>query len=105
MSESLTRRALIDAVVQTLRELGLTPEKSSGRSEVWTIEENGRRQRLAIKTTRDRDIIFRPNGRHNWQTLDDVDIVIVAPVDRVDSPTAVLVYRFDAAEVRSHIGG
>ena len=64
------------------------------------IEENGNRKSLTIRTTRDRFIAFNPLPNNRWKTLDDVDIVIVASVDREDSPTEIQVYRFDATEVR-----
>lgn len=97
----LSTRILADAAVRALRETGLKPEKTRGRGgRNWTIEENGIRKPITIRTTRDRDIAFSPLPNRGWKTLDDVDIVIVAAVDRPDSPTEVLVYRFDAAEVR-----
>ena len=98
----LKSKVLVDASMRSLLEVGLKPEKvrGRGRSNIWTIQENGRRKFLSIRTTRDRWIAFQPLPGRKWQTLDDMDIVIVAAVDHPDTPAEILVYRFDAAEVR-----
>ncbi len=95
-------KVLVDVAVQSLSETGLKPEKvrGRGRSNIWTIQENGTRKFLSIRTTRDRWIAFQPLPGRKWQTLDNMDIVIVAAVDDPDTPAEILVYRFDAAEVR-----
>ena len=87
MEETLDRKTLINAAVRALTLVGLKPTKSRGRGgQIWTIEEEGRLKHLAIRTTRDRCIAFNPQPNHCWKTLDEVEIVIVAAVDHVDSP-------------------
>ena len=72
-----------------------------GRSNTWEIQEDGRSKRVSIRTTKDRWFAFQPlEGGKKWKTLDDVEIVVVAAVDKRDDPHSIKVYRFDADEVR-----
>ena len=103
MSGSRTWAILVGAAMRTLREAGFAPKRvpGRGRSNVWEVEQNGRRKRISIRTTKDRWFGFPPLEKGTkWKTLDDVAIVIVAAVDDSDDPQAVEVYRFDADEVR-----
>ena len=96
---------LVGAATRALRSAGLVPKRvpGRGRSNIWEVEERGRRMRVSIRTTKDRWFAFALLIRKKattWKTLDDVDIVIVAAVDDLDDPRKVEVYRFDAEEVR-----
>jgi hypothetical protein len=73
-----------------------------GLSNLWLFEKNGKRGSASIRTTRDRWFAFPPlDGGTRWKTLDDVDVVLVAAVDRPDNPANIEVYIFDADVVRS----
>ena len=72
-----------------------------GLSNIWTITKDGKAQRAAIRTTRDRWIAFPPLAKGTkWKTLDDVAVVIVASVDSKEEPENIEVYIFPADEVR-----
>ena len=107
MSASQTWALLVSAATRALVNAGFAPKRvpGRGRSNVWEVEENGRRKRVSIRTTKDRWFGFPPLEKGTkWKTLDDVAIVIVAAVDDSDDPRAVEVYRFDAGEVRRRFG-
>lgn len=73
-----------------------------GLSNIWTITKNGKSQKAAIRTTRDRWFAFPPLADGTkWKTLSEVETVIVAAVDSRDEPENVEVYIFPADEVRS----
>ena len=94
---------LVGAATRALRSAGLAPKRvpGRGRSNIWEVEERGRRKRVSIRTTKDRWFAFALRKKAiTWKTLDDVDIVIVAAVDDLNDPRKVEVYRFDAEEVR-----
>ena len=102
-SDSRTWNILVGAATRALEGAGLAPKRvpGRGRSNIWEVEENGRRMRVSIRTTKDRWFAFPPLEKGTkWKTLDDVDIVVVAAVDDPDDPRQVEVYRFDAEEVR-----
>ena len=103
LSDSRTWNILVGAATRALEGAGLAPKRvpGRGRSNIWEVEENGRRMRVSIRTTKDRWFAFPPLEKGTkWKTLDDVDIVVVAAVDDPDDPRQVEVYRFDAEEVR-----
>ena len=103
MSNSETWGVLVGAAKRTLEGAGLAPLRmpGRGRSNIWEIQEDGRRKRVSVRTTKDRWFAFPPlEGGNKWKTLDDVEIVVVAAVDEPDAPHSIEVYRFDAAEVR-----
>ncbi|MBZ8132658.1 hypothetical protein [Afifella sp. IM 167] len=87
--------ALIDAGY------GMERLPGRGRANNWLISRNGRERRACLRTAADRWIAFPPTGT-GWKTLDEVDIVIIATVDRVENPQAIEIYLLGADEVRSH---
>ena len=94
---------LVSAAKRALEERGLVASRLPGRgkSNVWEIEEDGRRKRVSIRTTRNRWFAFQPLSEGTqWKTLSDVEIVVVAAVDERDNPQSIEVYRFEADEVR-----
>ena len=103
LSDSKTWSVLVRAAKRALEEQGLSPSRlpGRGRSNIWEIEEERRRKKVSIRTTKDRWFAFPPlkNGTE-WKTLDKVEIVVVAAVDDREDPRSVEVYRFDADEVR-----
>ncbi len=103
MSDSKTWNILVRAARHALEENGLSPSRmpGRGRSNIWEIEEEGRRKKVSIRTTKNRWFAFPPvHGGAEWKTLDKVEIVVVAAVDDREFPQSVEVYRFDADEVR-----
>ena len=103
MSDSRTWAILVGAATRALREAGFAPKRvpGRGRSNVWEVQENGRRKRVSIRTTKNRWFAFPPREKGTkWKTLDDVALVVVAAVDDRENPQNVKVYRFDAEEVR-----
>ncbi len=104
MDESGSWRLMVEAAKKGAVKTGFELERVPGRglSNVWTVKKDGRDQRAAIRTTRDRWFAFQPlRGGSAWKTLDDVDIVIVASVDSREAPMNVEVYIFPAEEVRA----
>ena len=98
------RDRLFNAALRALRERGWTTSRVSGagRSSVRRIAKDGREVLVSIKTTQDRFIGFVPSEDGNsWETLDDVEMIIVASVDDSVPPRTALVHQFDAAEVQS----
>jgi hypothetical protein len=97
------RQLLVDAAKQGAEAAGYKLERIPGRglSNVWNLEKNGRTQKAAIRTTRDRWIAFPPlDGGKKWKTLDRVELVVVATVDSKENPKNVEVYFFPAKDVR-----
>ncbi len=77
---------LINAALRALKDKGFAPGRAPGWVKVWEIAENGKHQRMAIRTTRDWDISvvpseWVPGGRYlmMWP-------IIVAAVDDGDAP-------------------
>jgi hypothetical protein len=98
------RDRLFNAALRALREQGWTTSRvvGAGRSSVRRIAKDGRELLVSIKTTQDQYIGFVPaDDGKNWETLDDVEMIIVASVDDSVPPRTALVHQFDAAEVRS----
>jgi hypothetical protein len=94
---------MVDAAIRGLEKAGfsLTRVPGKGLSNVWDIEKKGETVRVAVRTTRDRWIAFPPlEGGKKWKTLDDVEGVVVASVDRKENPSRVEVYLLDVADVR-----
>jgi hypothetical protein len=103
MSDAQTWQILVNAAKRGVEAQGfaLSRVPGRGRSNVWEIERDGRKQRASIRTTKDRWFAFPPlRGGASWKTLNDVNIVIVAAVDDRDDPRKAQVYFFEATEVR-----
>jgi hypothetical protein len=68
---------------------------------VYAVKKDGVTKLACIRTTRDRWIAFPSlEGGTKWKTLDGVELVIVATVDRKDDPQSVEVFIFPADDVR-----
>jgi hypothetical protein len=103
LSETVKWHLMTDAAKQGAEAAGYTLERVPGRglSNLWTITKDGKSQKAAIRTTRDRWFAFPPlEGGTKWKTLDDVDVVIVSSVDSREDPENVEVFIFPADEVR-----
>ena len=88
---------------ESARDAGRDPVNLPGRglSNVWTLTRGGDAYVTSIRTTKDGCIAFPPlESGTKWKTLDDVELVLVASVDRVENPNEVQVYLFDATDVR-----
>jgi hypothetical protein len=97
-------RLLVESAKRAMESAGYGLHRVPGRglSNLWLFEKNGKRGSASIRTTRDRWFAFPPlDGGSKWKTLDDVDVVLVAAVDRPDNPSDIEVYIFDADVVRS----
>lgn len=95
---------LVAAAKAAVESDGFTLSRIPGRglSNVWKIEKAGETRIASIRTTRDRWIAFPPlDGGKRYKTLDDVDDVLVAAVDRKEDPKQVEVYLIPAQEVRA----
>src|SRR6266516_6333350 len=79
---------LAEAATRTAQAEGytLTRQPGRGRSNVWATKKDGRTGSAAIRTTRDRSIAFPLSSEGRWKTLDQVDAVFVAAVDRLEDP-------------------
>jgi hypothetical protein len=94
---------LVTAAKEAAQKAGYVLKRVPGRglSNVWEIAKDGKVERASIRTTRDRWIAYQPLEKGTrWKTLDDVQWVIVAAVDKRDDPENVEVYLFPAADVR-----
>ena len=99
----MSRAILVGAAKRALQEQGYNIKRIPGhrRSNMWDAEKDGKAERVSIRTTRNRWIVFEPlEGGTKWQTLNDVDTVVVAAVDDRDDPSSVEVYQFEADQVR-----
>jgi hypothetical protein len=97
-------RLLVEAARQAMETNGYRLDRVPGRglSNLWLYERNGKRGSASIRTSRDRWFAFPPlNGGQKWKTLDDVDLVLVAALDKAERPENVEVYIFDADVVRA----
>ncbi len=94
---------LVSAAKRGVEEAGFELARVPGRglSNVWTLKKGGKAQLASIRTTRDRYIAFPPleEGK-KWKTLSDVELVVVAAVDKKEMPENVEVYLFPANEVQ-----
>lgn len=103
LSNQATWLTLVDAAKKGAEAAGyvLSRVPGRGRSNLWRAERDGKTQIASIRTTRDRWIAFPPlEGGSRWKTLDEVDLVFVAAVDRREGPRSIEVYVFQADEVR-----
>lgn len=94
---------LVDAACQAAVGLGFKMERvpKKGLANIWQMTKGGRTERVSIRTTRDRWFTFLPlGGGVNWKTLDEVEVVLVAALDRKHAPRVIEVYMFPADEVR-----
>jgi hypothetical protein len=96
-------QVLVAAAKRAMSERGykLTREPGRGLSNMYAAENDGKKFRAAIRTTRDRWIAFQPVvGGAGFKTLAEVDLVVVAAVDSYESPKNVEIYLLPADEVR-----
>jgi hypothetical protein len=103
LSETVKWHLMVAAAKRGAKAQGYELERLPGRglSNIWTIAKNGKTQRAAIRTTRDRWIAFPPLAKGTkWKTLDEVDSVIVASVDSKEEPENIEVFILPADEVR-----
>ncbi len=72
-----------------------------GRTHVRRITKNGESKLAAIRTSQDTWIAFMRNKDNTkWTTLSDVDVVVVASVDRHPDPEFALIHMIDANDMR-----
>lgn len=100
-SSSEIWQKLVDAAKKAADKQGYKLERlpGRGRSNVWTMQPDGEKRLVSIRTTQDRWFAF-PRVKSGWKTLDKVDVVIVSAVDDVDDPKYAQVFIFPADEVR-----
>lgn len=94
---------LIAAARRALDEAGYLLERSPGRGRAsnWAGTKDGRAVKLTIRTSRDRWVAFQPlNGGKAFRTLDDVDLVCVAALDRKEDPQFIEVFILPAKDIR-----
>jgi hypothetical protein len=96
-------RVMVAAALKGAISQGYEMKRLPGRglSNIWTAEKDGKKYLSAVRTSKDRWIAFQPqNNGTEWKTLGEVDLVIVAAVDRKIDPSEIEVYIFSAEEVR-----
>lgn len=104
LNETVKWHLMVEAAKRGAEAQGYTLARVPGRglSNIWTITKNGKSQKAAIRTTRDRWFAFPPLADGTkWKTLSEVEVVIVAAVDSRAEPENVEVYIFPAEEVRA----
>ncbi len=96
------RKFMTKCVIEAYENEGYSMKKIPGRglSNTWHVEKDGKQQKLSIRTTQDQWFAF-PKSKDGWKTLDDVDLVAVASIDNIEKPQNILVYKFNADEVRN----
>jgi hypothetical protein len=102
ISDASSRRLLVDTAKKAAEAEGYKLTRVPGRelSDIWNLERDGKTQAAAIRTTRNRWIIFPPLDQGARKMLDDVELVVVAAVDAKDDPQNIEVYIFPAEDVR-----
>lgn len=103
MGESAAWQLMVGAARRGAEKEGyvLTRQPGRGLSNTWRMDKDGGSSIASIRTTRDRWVAFPPlEGGAKWKTLDDVQQVLVAAVDKPENPQNVDVYLFPADEVR-----
>lgn len=97
------RKRLFKIGLQWLEQNGWSVARAHGigKSSVRDITRGNDGVRVSIKTTQDQYIAFAPgHDGKGWQTLDDVDAVVVVSVDDKDPPQEALVHWFGADDLR-----
>jgi hypothetical protein len=97
------RRALFEFAVRVLQDDGYDVAHVSGGmdSSVRSITKAGVSHRVAIRTSQDDLIAFRPkHDGDGWVTLDDVEFVVVATVNDANNPTEARLHLIPAEEAR-----
>ena len=97
------RKKLQGVAMKALDEEGweVTNTVGGGITHVRRITKNGASKLAAIRTSQDTWIAFMRNKDNTkWTTLADVDVVVVASVDRHPDPKFVQIHMIDANEMR-----
>ena len=97
------RRALRRAAEDALKSQGYKIERltGAGKSSLRRIIKDGIGKTVSIRTTQDLWIAFPRNRKGNgWATLEDVDFVIAASVDRRDDPQYAKIHMIPGEEMR-----
>ena len=102
LPQSARWNLLVEAAKRALRHAGysLTRVPGRGLSNMYEVTRDGKNQRIAIRTSQDRYFAFNPLKSGGWQTLNDVEFVVIAVVDKRSDTSAVEVFMFPAADVR-----
>lgn len=95
-------RTIIAAAKRGAEQAGYTVHRArnTAGAQIVELEKDGKRQRAAIRTTKDRWIAFVPLGGGTWKTLDDVDVVLVAALADREDGSEIDVHLFPADDVR-----
>ena len=97
------RRNLQKVAMEALGREGweVTSTVGGGITHVRRITKNGASKLAAIRTSQDTWIAFMRNKDNTkWTTLSDVDVVVVASVDRHSDPKFAQIHMIDANEMR-----
>lgn len=102
LTQSDRWQRLVRAARRALEEQGYTVVRMPGRglSNIVKITKDGKTALAAIRTTQDRYIAFNPLEAGGWKTLDEVEWVVVAAVDKPEAVAKIIVHLFPAADVR-----
>ena len=98
------RKALFLAAVKALEGQGYKVDRVSriGKSSVRRITKNGISKTVSIRTTQDMWIAFPRNDKNDgWGTLEGVDFVVAASVDKPDDPRKAKIHMIPADEMRA----
>ncbi len=95
--------ALRAAAVQAAEAAGYSVERQTGvgrgPNQRLLLTKDGQTRTAALRTSRDMWVAFAPDGDGGWNTLGDVDLVLLAMVDNVDTQTTGTVWLLDAADL------
>ncbi len=93
---------LVRAAKRALEEQGYTVARMPGRglSNIMKVTKAGKTELAAVRTTQDRWFAFNPTEGGGWKTLDEVEWVVVAAVDKPGEVEKIIVHMFPAADVR-----
>lgn len=99
--------------ISRLREIALLALRNDGwavdraertrKTSIRKITRNNESRLISICTSTNTWIAFKrteEDGRHFWETLNDVEFVVAASVDRKDAPTEVRVHMLEADDLR-----
>lgn len=102
LNQSEKWHRLVRAAKRALEEQGYQVERVPGRglANVMRITKGGKTALASIRTTNDRYIAFNPLEAGGWKTLDEVEWVVVAAVDKPGAVEKIVVHLFPAEDVR-----
>lgn len=93
---------MVRAARRALEEQGYQVERMPGRglANIMRLTKEGKTELASIRTTQDRWYAYNPLPAGGWKTLDEVEWVVVAAVDKPGAVEKIIVHLFPADDVR-----